>query len=296
MRRLFHVLFLLFWSTVTLQAQIKMEVNPSQVEVGDTFKLSLLLPEGIENEVDWEDLFDEPLFVYQVLEAKKKKIDGEQWLEQDLYLMSFDTGTIHIGPFDLPGNLETEEVSVQVALVDVDTTKAFMDIKEAEKLEFWWGDYWAWILGLVLLILSVIAFLWWRSQRKKASEEYVVTEENAHEWALEALAVLKSKYANRGEDAAVVKAYFDELAQLFKKYLSYRYHWSAEEETSEELIDRLKNHNDFRNYRKEIRTLLNTSDLVKFAKAHVVEEEQNRQWRVVKKLIESTRFKEEINK
>lgn len=270
----------------------EISVQPNKVEIGDTFLVELRVPlKDFTDNWDWEKEIQDPLVVYKVLK--------NDTLAEDLILkavlIAFDEGNIAIGPFEQAGQWKAEAKQVEVALLDVDTTQAFMDIQEAEKLDFWWGDYLYWI-GLVIgLILLVLLGVLWKKYRKKKEEEWVITKGNAHIWALKELDKLKLSI-EKGKEDAVLRKYFEELSFIFKQYLAYRYNWNALEDTSEELLKKIKKENDFRRFRKETRSLLSTSDLVKFAKANVIEEEMQRQWESLQKIVESTKFIEEANK
>jgi len=292
---LFSVLTLCYpWSAQT--SEPSMTLNHQQVEVGDTFKVSLQIPSSsyFEN-WDWNALIQNTaLDIYEVLPTDTFQVEEDLWIRLNAYFMAFDSGHVELGPVEFMENVIVPSVYIDVSLVDVDTTKAFMDIQDAPKLPFWWGDYWYIYMTIVFVALVVLIYFLWKRRQKYKEHQMVIDKYNAHEWALDELRKIELQYAETRPEE--MKPFFDDILLLFKKYLVYRYNWNAVEETSEELIDGLKNHEDFRRFRKEVRSLLNTSDLVKFAKASVLEEEKTKQWAFLKNMIKATKYVASENK
>lgn len=286
----------LFFSTIAQSSEPSIVLNHNQVQVGDTFKTSILIPkDAYIDSWDWKQIIhNSALDIYEVLPTDTFQIEEITWLQLNAYLMAFDSGNVELGPLQFLDNITVPSAFIEVQLVDVDTTKAFIDIQEAPKLPFWWGDYWYVIVALVLIALIVLIYFLMKKKKKRQAEALVIDKYNAHEWALGQLEWIENQYSDASPEE--MKPFFDDIVLLFKRYLMYRYDWNAVEETSEELIDGLKNHEDFRRFRKEVRRLLNTSDLVKFAKASVLQEEKTKQWDFLKNMIKSTKFVETENK
>ncbi|HLS70806.1 MAG TPA: DUF4381 family protein [Chitinophagaceae bacterium] len=288
MKLIFRYIFLLILINAKIFAG-EITIPTNKVEIGDTFLVELRVPlKDFVNNWDWEKEIQEPLELYKVL--------NNDTINEDLILkavlIAFEEGNIAVGPFEQVGKWKADAKSVEVALLDVDTTKAFMDIQEVEKLEFWWGDYLYVVFFIIALIILLILWVLWKKYKKKREEAMIINKANAHVWALNELEKIKKLIIENKEENAL-KSYFEQLSHIFKQYLSYRYNWNSLEETSEEVLSKIKKENDFRRFRKETKSLLNTSDLVKFAKANVIEEELQRQWNNLKEIVESTKFKEE---
>lgn len=290
-------LIFLFYSISILTLNFLYAKNPeiilpsSPVEVGDTFKVELDYPitaTELNNVEDWINVSG--LEVYEIISADTFSENTITWVSWKGYLMAFDTGQFQLGPIIIDGFSPIPASFVEVKLVEVDTTKAFMDIQEVPKLDFWWGDYFWWWIAIFLIGLIIAIVLWKKRNKKKINETLIINELNAHEWALAQLKTIEAQYADVAPEN--IKPFFEDIVQLFKKYLVYRYHWNAIEETSEELLKRLKKHPDFRRFRKEVTSLLNTSDLVKFAKASVLSEEKNKQQSSLENIIKATKYQE----
>ena len=65
-----------------------------------------------------------------------------------------------------------------------------------------------------------------------------------------------------------IQDHFFELSEIFRRYLENRFHFPAQEWTTEEIIIHLKNFSELNDNQKvKARTILIESDRVKFAKA-----------------------------
>lgn len=265
--------------------------NHASVEVGDTFKVSIQYPLVVDEMADMEAWINAAgLELYEILKVDTTYINDQTWIDWQAYLIAFDTGDFELGPIIMEEVVNIPAEKIHIKLVDVDTTKAFMDIVESPALSFWWGDYFTWMMVGLILILLVLGYFWWNRKKNHQETAPIINELNAHVWALEQLKQIEAQYAQVAPEN--IKPFFEDIVQLFKKYLVYRYQWNAIEETTEDLLARLKKHPDFRRYRKDISNLLNTSDLVKFAKANVLEEEKNKQQNSLEQIIKATKYQE----
>ena len=120
----------------------------------------------------------------------------------------------------------------------------------------------------ILLALLVIFAIYWFIRRFIQNKKLIPTDElepelPAHVIALEMLDAIKNeKRWERGE----AKIYYTELTEVLRIYIEKRYKLNAMESTSEEILALLKNIGINREIISSLKTLLNLSDLVKFAK------------------------------
>jgi len=191
---------------------------------------------------------------------------------QSYTITSFDQGTYTIPAYQFGtsgGVIKSNEVTLQVQTVKVDTTKAIYDIKQpfAVKYNFWdWlRDNWPWVvipLVVLLLIAGLIYYL-----RKRPKKEVVVKviepEIPVHVIALNKLKELRDKKLwQQGE----IKAYYIELSDVLREYLEKRYAIKTHEKTTDEIFDGLKHIDVSGDNKNMLRQILVLSDLVKFAK------------------------------
>ena len=156
----------------------------------------------------------------------------------------------------------TGNVALDVQAVPVDTVKSTpMPPDDIQKVPFSWMEWVPVILIIVLaLILVCIAFYFYRALcRKKYGRTPKKTrvlsfyEQAKHD--LSEIAANKMLYTEQ-------KAYYTDVTNVLRKYISQRYNINALEMTSHEILESIKNACDV----SELKVVFNTADLVKFAK------------------------------
>lgn len=216
-----------------------------------------------------------PLENVEALEIDTTKREAKFLLSRLYKLTQFDSGSytiprqkIIIG--DQP--FFTDSLRVEVNTVAVDTTKQKLyDIKPIIDVEKTSGNWWKWLLG-ILLVIGLVAFLlyWfiWRKKPLTAEEEIALLP--PYDRAKIALKKLdESQYLIRAE----VKDYYSELTFIIRKYLDEKVYDRALESTTDELVNRLnllKEGNQIplsKDTIKNLESILKRADLVKFAKS-----------------------------
>src|SRR5690606_34973567 len=171
----------------------------------------------------------------------------------------------------VPTVFYSDSLVIQVQTLAVDTTRAFKPIKDIVPVKSSWLDYWQVIVGLILFLtlLAFVGYYFYKNRKVKApAAEAVTPPEKAHEKALRLLSDLEHKqYGQQGE----VKMYYSALSDILRNYLDDRFELNCMEQTTDELMALLKKQTDeragLRKVRPELKKLLQTADLVKFAKA-----------------------------
>jgi len=191
---------------------------------------------------------------------------------QKLTITSFDTGYITFPnlPFKTGTGKDTalilsDSVLLKYSSIPVDTTKAIKDIKGIMTAPLTVGEMLPWILAIMILgALAIIAYTIYL--RKKSNKPIILfkpkPELPAHILALEALNHLKDEALwKKGK----FKEYYTGLTDILRSYLEKRFGVMAQEMTSDEILEALKNQtND--GLMNRLRNLFFTADLVKFAK------------------------------
>lgn len=191
---------------------------------------------------------------------------------QKLTITSFDTGYITFPklPFKTGTGKDTslilsDSVLLQYSSIPVDTTKAIKDIKGIMSAPLTVGEILPWVLIIMILgALSIAAYTVYL--RKKSKKPLILfkpkPELPAHVVAFEALNHLKDEALwKKGK----FKEYYTGLTDILRSYLEKRFGVMAQEMTSDEILEALKNQtND--GLMNRLRNLFFTADLVKFAK------------------------------
>ena len=156
----------------------------------------------------------------------------------------------------------TGNVTLDVQAVPIDTVKSTpMPPDDIQKVPFSWGE-WVPVILVIVLALILICFVFYlyrilchkkngRALKKTRALSYY--EQAKHD--LSEIAANKMLYAEQ-------KAYYTDVTNVLRKYISQRYNINALEMTSHEILESMKDVCDV----SELKVIFNTVDLVKFAK------------------------------
>jgi hypothetical protein len=206
-----------------------------------------------------------------------QKLDNKRLIISDIYLVtSFDSGFYQVPP--AYAEIVTEsgmkrfysdysplEV-MRVNIAPADTTSQIFDIIGPYKAPVTFGEILPWLLlaALAAVLIWVMMRVMRRLKKTKPGYEPVIVKEPAHVIAFRDLEKLKEqKLWQKGE----IKLYYSRLTEIIRQYLENRYGvYSLEMTTSETLDELVKT-----GFRKDatymkLKSILNGSDLVKFAK------------------------------
>lgn len=204
----------------------------------------------------------------------------KNYLEKKYLLTSFDSG-IYVIPQQkviIKGNnFLTDSLLVNVATVKVDTTQQKMfEIKSIKNEPKTLDDYkhlW-WILALILLLIAFA--VWYFVFRKKKVVESTKIYIKPIEEALQRLKELDEKQLLQQNK---IKPYYTELTDIVRTYIEKEIHIPAMESTTNELLETIKDFNESSNLGisretiAQLKEVLQSADLVKFAKSKPVIEE-----------------------
>jgi hypothetical protein len=292
-------LLLLLISTATFaQQKVVTSIDTTKNKIGAEFKLTLKTSVDTLSKVVFPKLKNiGALEVIQSYPIDTIKKDDRYELIKKYGLTQFDSGKYTIPSIKILINNKaflTDSIKVEVANVQVDTLKQKMyDIKDIVKAEESLGDWWKYLLGIVL-ILGIGAFVYWyikNHQKKKIEEEVYKTP---IEKATSLLNTLEKKELwQHGE----VKAYYSELTDIARNYIEEAIEIPAMESTTSELIEGLKAASLKKKMKlsqetiENLFTVLKQADLVKFAKSKPLEfeitEDRNRIQRTILTLDEA---------
>ena len=173
----------------------------------------------------------------------------------------------------------------------VDTvSKKFFDIKEIiqvdENNKGWWIKY------LIVLIFIIAGFLFFKIFQKFQSNKVIIQKQDPIEKAITALKKLESKNLKEQLD---YKNYYSSLTEIVKNYFEEDISMDAFESTSEELINKLESLKGSGKLSlssqtiTEFRKVLETADLVKFAKTNPGSEVAFSDKKVLEKILIDTK-------
>ncbi len=199
-------------------------------------------------------------------------------LDISLIITSFDEGEYELMPLSVvrasgAGRADTLVFNSQVLDVrtmPVDTTTyQIHDLKGQIRYPLTFAELVPYILG-VMLTAAIVALIWYLlARRKKASDENA-RKDPPHLVALRKLDRLRS---NKYWAPEMQKAYYSGITDALREYIAARYDVDAMEMTTSEIFTDLKGSDIPKDLFDETKTLFETADFVKFAKALASQEE-----------------------
>lgn len=242
------------------QARIKLKVG---VDAGKRTLLPLFEKEIVEGVEIVEKLPNDT----QLLNDGKRLLITEEYV-----VTSFDSAIYVIPAFEVLVDGEpfySEELALAVYMMPVDTTNldAFFPPKDIWAVELTWDDYKA-PVGYSLLFIILAAVLAWVTIRYINNKPIIRIVKlkpklPAHIVALNEMKRIKGDESWR--TAGSSKDYYTALTDVLREYMTERFAFNATEMTTAEIVDELLKIKDKESIR-ELREILETADLVKFAK------------------------------
>ena len=276
------LLLFLFLSSLAYAQQVKVEVDTTNIRIGEQFKYQIsvddtanvIIPklENLKGIEIVEDIATDTL---------------EKNLIKKYILTSFDSGAYYIPSqqvFIRNRAYLTDSILINVATVAIDTTKQKMfPIKAIQSEPYTFDDFKPYLIWVILGLLLIAGLIYYLKTRKKEeiTEEEIIAALPPYEEAIERLQKLDEKLLWQNNQ---VKRYYSELTDIIRAYIEKELKIPALESTTDELIETMKDFNEAKtietsreNIRK-LKELLREADLVKFAKSkplsHEIEEDR----------------------
>ncbi|MDC6353040.1 MULTISPECIES: hypothetical protein [unclassified Robiginitalea] len=279
LRRLPALLFLLAGLQVALAQSLPLvssEVDTTAIRIGEQIRFTVRVEADTTAQVIFPDgqTFS-PLETVEAFKTDTTRRDNRLELLKTYALTQFDSGAYLLPSqrIEIDGKgYFTDSLFVSVATVPVDTLEQNLyDIKPMVEVE---GNPWRWIrwLGWTLLVLLLAggALYWFVFREKPLTEAEQEALLPPYDRALIELERLESTRYLIQDD---FKGYYTELTTIVRAYLEEEVHVTALESTTEELITKLELLRDAGQLNLDAETLnrfrriLQTADLVKFAKS-----------------------------
>ena len=273
----FAIFLFLFWMLpISAQVSVSAELSQNEILIGDQIKLTILSyyqPPTEISDVGFSVL--NGITGLEVLRAERfEKDNGEQGklLEIQIAATSFDSGYYRIPPIPVlyrqngrEDTAWTQELGLRVNTFPITTDSVELQpIKDiiGEPMNIW--DTLPWLVGIFLLAgLGLFIFFMLRRPPPPLPPPPPIRVP-IHQLALEQLEQLESrKLWQQGQ----VKDYHSGLTHIIREYLEKRYHLAALESTTDQILQQLGHVGLSPEWQKGLRRLLQSADLVKFAKA-----------------------------
>lgn len=249
---------------------VKAEIDRGTITIGEKVEYRVTLTHGEDVQLlsQIPPPTTDPFEVKKVYDLLEKQ--GEEIVEGRRFILTaYELGEFILEPVTIqyrtkggePKTIQTNRLFITVRSVDANKPKTdIRTVKGTLKLK----RAWKW-LGIFLGLLAILAAgaFWWVRRKKLMEgrvEEPDLSPEDEALWKLNRL--YDSDLLRRGR----VKEYFLELSEILKRYFEKRFEITALESTTSEILRDLKQKEIERLLAEKIQTVLETADLVKFAK------------------------------
>ena len=285
------------------------QLDTFQIEIGDQVYLKFIAIQQADKFVEF------PKFKKQIIDGidiiSISQIDTVQsaskefTLSQSILITSFDDSLFNIPAFPFISDSDTiysNSISFDVHMVKIDSatiskidTNQVLRIFDVKKpIDTPWTfteflkNYYLYIIGIILIaILSFLTYYFIkRYKENKPIFKISKPKEPAHVTALRELNKLKErKLWQTGKE----KAYYSELTHILRKYIENRFHVSALDRTSHEVLELLKHANIIEKEQlNELSQIFKMADLAKFAKFRPLAHENDLNLKNAFSIIENT--------
>jgi hypothetical protein len=289
---LWAALLLAAWAAPASAAvRLRASVQPSETTVGDpvTLTIEAAVPEGTQvsaPEGPWDP------FELVSAEAAPPRGGAEPTHVFTYRLAAFATGVSTIPAaavrYREPGGEEreirTEEVPVTVRSVLGPDAADIRDIKGPEPT----SNAAPWTAALLSAAAAGAAYALWRRKRSRAAAAAEAARVPPHEAALAALDALERDLSLPGKD------FHTRLADVLRAYLEGRYAVPALDRTTAEIFQECRRSGLDTSVCGQVRDVLESSDLSKFAKREPSDDDKLRDLRAARDLVARTRPREEV--
>ncbi len=304
MKRLYMLTILLASLTAMAQVKVEMSLEPMELLVGEQSAITLSVTAKEGQQVQFPDYqYTAPLIPgVEVLEMKDLdtiRLDDQRVRLTRIYtITSFDDSLYYLQPMEVKVDGKTYKASgrfgLKVLTIEVDTVhpNQFFPPKGVQNNPFLWSE-WApffWLALLVLLLIAGVTYLYMRLRDNKPVITRIrfVRHVPPHQKAMMQISKIKGEHVDIGGDQ---KEYYTRLTDTLRVYLEERFGIKAMEMTTGEIMERLRQEED-QSKINELRDLLETADLVKFAKHTALLNERDRNMASVVEFIEATKSDE----
>ena len=288
-KRIYTFVLLIALSVVSAVSQnvvLNAEIDTFQMMIGEQTRIKLELSVDTGYKVVLPELEKEIVSGIEILEKKRdmKSLNGNRRnLYTDEYLItSFDSTLYNIPPFKVLVD-SSEYLSNSLALavytmpIDTANLQNICGPKDVWDVDLTWEEYRDSVhLGVIMLFLALaLAWVVVRFVKNKPIIRIVKIKpkEPSHLVALNKIDEIKNNETWRADEN--VKEYYTRLTDALREYMFARFGFNATEMTTSEILDYLRGIDNKENI-AELKEILETADLVKFAKLHPTANENNR--------------------
>ena len=285
MKRLFLIImfaFGLFGWAAAQGVEVSAKVQDEHVAVGKPFSLDLTMkvPYGyyVEcNEFATDTLSEQIDILKRGDLLRTADADSNVIVQQQLTLMTFDTGYVQVPPIGLTyaqsaeSQLRmrafTDPVQLYVTTITVDTTQMFKPLMPPVEKPVSMKEVFPWILGVLLLALVGLA-VWYfvKHPKPRVDENGEPIKGPVVPPYTKAIGDLESLKQQKLWQVGKVKEYYSSLTDIAREYIEGQFGVNAVEMTTDDILEEVKELDFEPRLYGKLKETMELSDLVKFAK------------------------------
>jgi hypothetical protein len=275
-KRIVYIIFLIGLIGFSQENPVTVNVDTTNIRIGEQIQFKIAVSET--KNVVFPKLQLDSLGKVEVVESLPTDTLKSS-LEKRYLLTSFDSGQYVIPQqIVLVNNKKyiTDSLLINVATVKVDTSKQKMfPIKSIQREPKVFDDYkhlfW-WLIPVFVIVAIILYFVFRKKEKKEVEKVYI-------EPIIEALQRLKELDEKELLKQNKIKIYYSELTDIVRTYIEKDISIPALESTTDELIETINDFNSSSNLGisketiQQLKEVLQSADLVKFAKSKPIVEE-----------------------
>ena len=308
-KKLINILVLSILCHFSAMAQsfsVQAEIDSVAILIGEQTNLSFIIQQDANSRVTQPIFSDTIVTGLEVVERLKPDTfyisPEEVRIVQSYVVTSFDSSLLYIPSYTFGSGMDSaysNPLILKVLPMPIDTTQeSITDIKGIYKAPFDWNTLFLWILIVLILVAIGIAlyFILKRYKKKSANldeETEIVDSRPPHIIALEKLEEIRNENLwQKGR----IKEYYTGLTDVIKLYLFKRYHLSAQESTTAEILSEIKGKKIISDTiaNQYLKDILHLADLVKFAKWSPLPDDNGKAYEAVYNFIQLTKQEEPV--
>jgi len=299
MRCFWYILLLFLPLSAMTQVTLRADVNQDTLLIGDQITLTLTATSDPSIQLVGFDLqrlrLAEVPEILQESDTDTISRGPKRILEKRLRLTVFDSGRYVIPSLGFEyrrdgqlGRAETAPIPLFVQTIPISSdTIRLQPIKGIMKEPIKLQDVLLYLLVVIaagLLISSYFLYRNWKNRPAMRQDNEPALP--SHELALQRLQELRERGLL---EQGAYKYFQSELTYILRAYIQDRFQIKALDATTDQIIHRLQEAKSISGRSDELRQMLQTADLVKFAKASPPHAFHTESWNTVKRFIEETR-------
>ena len=264
------------------QVEVTAQVQADSVAVGKPFTLDLMMKVPYGYYVEWNAFATDTLSAQiDILkrgdQLRTADADSNIIVQQQLTLMTFDTGYVQVPPVGLTYAQSPEDqlrmmaftnpVQLYVTTIAVDTTQAFHPIAPPIEQPVSMKEVFPWILGLlVLVLLGIVVWYFVKHRKPKLDENGEPVKGPVIPPYTKAIGDLESLKQQKLWQIGKVKEYYSSLTDIAREYIEGQFKVNAVEMTTDDILSEVRDLNFDNQLYGKLKETMELADLVKFAK------------------------------